>query len=144
MISKVTDRIFRGPDILGESFYAEHKFQTVINLQTGWWECLMASEDTELIECYLEGIQYYDFTLSQFLPPRNNQIAAILSILKHGSSPIYIHCRHGHERTGFVIAIYRMQECGWPFEMAYAEWKAMGCHWPWHWLWKNALRKWSK
>lgn len=141
LIFRVDERIFRGPDLGLESFYANRRFKTVINLQTGWFEALLSTEDEELLECYIENINYYDFCLNQFFPPKNRQVAVALSILKREPAPIYIHCRHGHERTGFVIAAYRMQVCGWTFADAYKEWKDMGCHWLWRLFWKKELRK---
>jgi hypothetical protein len=39
--------------------------------------------------------------------------------------PAFVHCRHGADRTGGVIARYRT-ESGWPCDLAYAEAKAFG------------------
>ncbi len=35
--------------------------------------------------------------------------------------PVYIHCRHGRDRTGMAIAIYRIQSDGWSPEKALKE-----------------------
>lgn len=142
---KLDGGIYTGPQPKDYSDYRIGGFKTVINLQTGWFESLCATEDRELIECYKNGIIFYDFCLSNFFPPTTGQVSTILQILKNSRWPLYIHCRHGHERTGFMMAVYRMQAQNWPFEKAYVMWRNdFKCHWPWYWLWKKELRAWEK
>ncbi len=35
--------------------------------------------------------------------------------------PLYIHCRHGRERTGTMAAVYRMSVEDWPYQKALLE-----------------------
>ena len=51
-----------------------------------------------------------------------NNIASILST----KQPIYVHCRHGSDRTGMAVAFYRMQNEGMSPEDAINEAKAFG------------------
>ena len=37
------------------------------------------------------------------------------------NQPVFVHCRAGCHRTGAVIAVYRVQHCGWSEEDAQAE-----------------------
>lgn len=46
-----------------------------------------------------------------------NHIASILS----NKQPIYVHCRHGSDRTGMAIALYRINHDGWKPERALKE-----------------------
>lgn len=44
-----------------------------------------------------------------------------LRVLAAAKQPIVVHCWHGSDRTGAVIAMYRMVIRGWPRERAIAE-----------------------
>jgi len=55
------------------------------------------------------------------------------------SGPVYVHCEHGEDRTGLVIAAYRVLYEGWTKERAQAEmnahhfhWELPGLVWAWH------------
>lgn len=40
----------------------------------------------------------------------------------------FVHCEHGQDRTGLVIAVYRVRKCGWDADRAEAEMFAEGFH----------------
>jgi protein tyrosine/serine phosphatase len=42
------------------------------------------------------------------------------------NQPVYVHCRHGQDRTGIVIAAYRMKQQGWSQVAAETEMQAFG------------------
>ena len=44
-------------------------------------------------------------------------IASILS----SKQPVYVHCRHGSDRTGMAVALHRMQNEGWDVDSALKE-----------------------
>lgn len=48
-----------------------------------------------------------------------DSVAALLE-----KQPVYIHCRHGRDRTGMAVAIFRIQSEGWSPEKALKEAKA--------------------
>jgi hypothetical protein len=42
--------------------------------------------------------------------------------------PIYIHCELGRDRSGLVVALYRVRCQGWSLEAAYCEMERLGFH----------------
>ena len=53
------------------------------------------------------------------------------------ASPILVHCLHGSDRTGIMIAIYRMTVEGWPKDEAIKE--MTSANFGFHPLWKNLI-----
>lgn len=52
---------------------------------------------------------------------RDEDIVAALRIMVAAESPLLVHCFHGADRTGVVIAMYRMVVQDWSRERAIAE-----------------------
>jgi protein tyrosine phosphatase (PTP) superfamily phosphohydrolase (DUF442 family) len=55
-----------------------------------------------------------------------------------GSGPLFLHCRRGADRTGAVIAMYRIARQGWTAEAAFEEARTVGMRW-WHFPVKGQL-----
>jgi protein tyrosine/serine phosphatase len=53
-----------------------------------------------------------------------DKIVAIMS--DPAMQPVYIHCRHGQDRTGIAVAAYRMKMQGWSLSEAQAEMQDFG------------------
>lgn len=51
----------------------------------------------------------------------DDQITAALRIIGHAEGPILVHCMHGADRTGAVIAMYRIVFLSWGKEAAIDE-----------------------
>ncbi len=52
---------------------------------------------------------------------RDEDMISALRILASSEKPVLVHCFHGSDRTGVVIAMYRMVVQRWPREKAIAE-----------------------
>ena len=65
-------------------------------------------------------------------------VASLKEIVK-SEKPILIHCKHGSDRTGCIVAAYRMVKCGWTKEESIKEFKdgGFGYHAGWY---PNILR----
>jgi tyrosine-protein phosphatase SIW14 len=78
--------------------------------------------------------------LSTIFPPTKHQVQTALSIMKTVQAPIYVHCKEGRDRTGFMIALYEVLFCNYSVDAAIAEMHGNGFHW-WYWYWIPTLRK---
>lgn len=54
------------------------------------------------------------------------------------NQPMLVHCKHGADRTGTMVAVYRIVVQGWSKEDALAEMKSE--RYGHHWLWSNLRR----
>lgn len=52
---------------------------------------------------------------------RDDDIVAALRVMIAAEEPLLVHCFHGSDRTGVVVAMYRMVVQDWPREKAIAE-----------------------
>lgn len=52
---------------------------------------------------------------------RDAEIVAALRVMVAADEPLLVHCLHGSDRTGAVVAMYRMVVQRWPREKAIAE-----------------------
>lgn len=75
-------------------------------------------------------------------PHEAKEIDQILSVIHEAKNkPIYVHCEHGKDRTGLVIALYRIRHEGMSIEDARQEWQKMGHNGFWDWVLTGSLDK---
>jgi protein tyrosine/serine phosphatase len=48
-------------------------------------------------------------------------VAQVLALLEKLPGPVFIHCKHGCDRTGTMVACYRIQHDGWSAKTALQE-----------------------
>lgn len=83
-----------------------------------------ASERSKREEQAVEalGMKYYSVPLRPMAAPSDKQVALLLSLIGDSNNwPVFIHCERGKDRTGTVVACYRIAHDGWPNERALAE-----------------------
>jgi len=73
------------------------------------------------------GMRYEHVPLARLAAPKQADIAQALALLLRApTAKIYVHCWRGKDRTGTVIACYRIQHDGWDNERALEEAKSYG------------------
>lgn len=73
------------------------------------------------------GIKYVNIPLPELSAPGKEDIQRVLKLLlSNNSGTIFVHCRRGKDRTGTIIACYRIQHDGWDNRRALAEAKQHG------------------
>lgn len=67
--------------------------------------------------------------LTYWILPKPDEIRKFFCLLDDQTMhPIFVHCKHGSDRTGMLIAFYRMARDGWSPDEAYKEMKDAGFH----------------
>ena len=68
------------------------------------------------------GMRYVNVPLSAWSAPTPRQVEQALSLLDHANKiePVFVHCLRGKDRTGTVVACYRIEH-GWDNRRALAE-----------------------
>jgi protein tyrosine/serine phosphatase len=72
------------------------------------------------------GMKYVNIPMSGRTPPTDAQITRVLGILEANDGAVFVHCKRGADRTGVVIASYRIDRDGWDNAQALSEAKARG------------------
>jgi protein tyrosine/serine phosphatase len=65
-------------------------------------------------------------------------LRALRALIDPDNHPVLLHCRHGADRTGTVIATYRIVVEGWPLDDAIREMREGGYNY--HSIWTNMVR----
>jgi hypothetical protein len=69
------------------------------------------------------------FPRTVFFPPSDNQVATFLKLFRDNPGrKIFVHCYFGDDRTGVMVASYRMAEQHWTTDQAYNEMRAFHFH----------------
>jgi protein tyrosine phosphatase (PTP) superfamily phosphohydrolase (DUF442 family) len=123
---QVTDRIYRGgqPQSGAWAELASLGVKTVVDLRRP----IEHSVPEESLAVVAAGMRYLNFPMNGFDTPTAAQLTTPLSWLD-ANEKVFVHCKQGMDRTGTVIAIYRISRQGWENQKALAEAKGCGMHW---------------
>ncbi len=120
---KVNDHLYRGaqPDALGIRDLKKLGIKTIINLRKT--KEVWKAEETE---ANANGIIYTNVPMKDFGRPTPEQVAKVLALIETLPSPVFVHCKRGCDRTGTIIACYRIKHDHWSSESALQEAKHYG------------------
>ena len=136
-VGRVTPVIFRGaqPEPQGYETLAKMGIKTVINLRT---------TKNEKKEVEAAGMKYVGIPINVFKNVDRDKVEQVIQQMSDPAyQPVYVHCKLGEDRTGIVIAAYRMKVEGWSLEEAEAEMQAFGFNDIWQNL-KYFLREYAE
>ncbi len=123
----VSEGIFRG----GRPTIGDHaqikrnnNIKTIINLENDMRQAAIDQSESAKV-----GINFYSEPMSAFKEPNDEQVARVLKALTNKEYyPIFIHCKHGEDRTGMIIGLYRVFVEKWTPQQAYEEMLKNGFH----------------
>ncbi len=72
------------------------------------------------------GMTYFNVPMNSFRQMNMENVTNVLSIIEKSRTPVFVHCKVGCDRTGTVIACYRIQHDGWDSAKALREAKTYG------------------
>ncbi len=81
------------------------------------------------------GMRFINVHESNWRKPTDESIDGILKQIDlTENQPVFVHCKRGSDRTGTVIAVYRITHDGWTGKQANAEAKQFGFGWWQFWM----------
>ena len=104
---KVSDNLYRGAQPTAEGMAELKKLgiKTIVNLRA-------AHSDRDKIGD--TGLSYEHIPMAPWSEPDDEDVARFLRIaVDERSGPVFVHCRHGADRTGTMCAAYRIAVQGW-------------------------------
>jgi len=134
-VGHVAPGIFRGaqPEPEGYATLKAMGVRTVINLRARHGE-------REAVEA--AGMRYIEMPMSFLRKADPAAVRKTLSVMTDpANQPVFVHCSVGMDRSGVVVAVYRMEVDGWSTEEAEAEMESFGFHWIWFQL-KKTVKEW--
>ncbi len=115
---QVSDGLYRAsqPDACMMRLYEEQGIKTVINLRAFHSD----ADKVEGTSLKLVEVPVLTWDLSM------DEVVTVLQAVRDAEKPVLVHCQHGADRTGMMVAMYRIVEQGWSKERAIAEMREGG------------------
>jgi tyrosine-protein phosphatase SIW14 len=136
-LHRINEKLYRGAQPRDGGLMRLRKLgvKTVINLRR-------SNEDirSEAQHARALGLNYFNVPIGRIGRPADTKVRRVLAILSAPENqPVFVHCNYGRDRTGLIIAIYRLANEGWTAEEAQREANRHGMFW-WKFGLKNYIR----
>ena len=118
-LQQVSEKLFRSgqPRDGSLSRLRELGINTIINLRGA-----SARTRAEEAEARALGFNYYNVALPNWARPQDERVARVLELIAAPESGrVLVHCKQGVDRTGMIVAMYRITHEGWTSDKALAE-----------------------
>jgi protein tyrosine/serine phosphatase len=125
---RVSGELYRGdqPSAQGMQNLKELGLKTIINLRS------FHSDRDEMGDTVLA---YEHITMKPWHPEEKEAVRFLKIVTDPKRTPALVHCKHGADRTGTMIAVYRIAVQGWSKDEAIREMTEGGFRF--HWIWSN-------
>jgi protein tyrosine/serine phosphatase len=129
---RVDAQLYRGGQPTAEGFrrLADLGVKTVISLRAYGHTARREQVERRMVESL--GMRWVSMPMRMYWRPSDEQVRAFLTLTgAAGDGPAFVHCQHGEDRTGSLVAVYRVARQGWAPERAYSEALTLGMA-PWN------------
>lgn len=124
---KVDEHVYRGGQPTEDGFQnlAKLGVKTILDLREE--DSRSAAEQKAVTAA---GMRYVAVPMQGMQRPTDASMVKALNLLEDSSSgPVFVHCKRGADRTGDVIACYRVEHDHWQNTKALAEARSIGMSW---------------
>jgi tyrosine-protein phosphatase SIW14 len=125
---QVNEHLYRGaqPRSGGVKKLGDIGIKTIVNLRGEAADLSQAEEK----EAKLAYIKYVNIPMAGIGRPTDEQMSQVMAVIDAPENwPVFIHCRRGSDRTGTVVACYRILHDRWDGAKATAEARKFGMSW---------------
>ena len=123
---KISDVLFRGaqPSAQGLAELKKLGITTVVDLRGNRGPVASERRQVETL-----GMRFIDIPVLGWSTPSNEQVAQFLKLFKDDpQQKIFVHCYYGEDRSGVMVAAYRIAQQNWTADQAIAEMYSFGFH----------------
>ncbi|HEY4817256.1 MAG TPA: dual specificity protein phosphatase family protein [Candidatus Acidoferrum sp.] len=123
---RISDVLFRGaqPSAQGLAELKKLGITTIVNLRGNSGP--VASERREVESL---GMRFIDIPVLGWSAPTNAQVAQFLKLFRDDpQQKVFVHCYYGEDRSGVMVAAYRIAQQNWTADQAVAEMYSFGFH----------------
>ncbi|MBV9886673.1 MAG: tyrosine-protein phosphatase [Acidobacteria bacterium] len=128
---KISDFLYRGAQPRGEGFQELRNLGVaiVVDLRNSKPVKNEGGETREQLRVERAGMRYVEIPTSAFFGPTESQVATFLQLLHDNEKQkVFVHCYFGDDRTGVMVATYRIAVDHWTSDEAYNEMRAYHFH----------------
>jgi protein tyrosine phosphatase (PTP) superfamily phosphohydrolase (DUF442 family) len=136
---RINDVLYRGaqPSAQGLTALKNLGITTIVDLRGEASEVQWERTQAESL-----GLRFVSMPLSGWAPPSDRQVAQFLELFRDApQEKFFVHCRYGADRTGVLVAAYRISQQSWTVEQAISEMHSFGFHFHWHPSMQTYVRK---
>ena len=115
----VNARLYRGgqPSAGGLRRLVALGVKTVVNLRDDDARAWQEEKEARAL-----GLRYFNVPLSRWGRPGASRIDELFALMDaKENQPVFVHCKRGADRTGALMAVYRVSHDGWTAERALEE-----------------------
>jgi tyrosine-protein phosphatase SIW14 len=129
-VGKVSDVLFRGAQPSQQGFAELKKLgvTTVVDLRGNSGPVAWERGQVESL-----GMRFVNIPVGGMSNPTDAQVAQFLKLFRNDpQQKVFVHCYYGEDRTGVMVAAYRIAQQNWTADRAIGEMNSFGFHSRWH------------